>query len=71
MGSKIKAVAEFTIKVYSEMLPEELEKAILSFAPTDGKVLFNNRLKQMNVLDVSEVKLVKVTRLIEENKKGS
>lgn len=64
--SKIKAVAEFTIKVYSDMLPEELEEALISFAPTDGKILFNNRMKQMNVLDVSEVYLLNVKKINEE-----
>lgn len=61
------SVAEFTIKVFSEMQPKELEEAIKKFNPTDGKILLNNKIKQMNVLDVAEVNLVKVEEIREDN----
>lgn len=63
-NSKIQSYAEFTIKVWSDLQAEELEKAINKFAPTDGKVLFNNGIKQMQVFDVTEVSLSKVEEVV-------
>ncbi|MEK4245300.1 hypothetical protein MKZ20_08145 [Psychrobacillus sp. FSL K6-2684] len=61
--SKVQSYAEFTIKIWSDLQAEDLEEAINKFAPTDGKVLFNNGIKQMQVFDVSEVSLSKVEKV--------